>query len=186
MIGRDEAIGTLKRLLGAHRFVSIVGAGGMGKTTVAVALAYQLRDEFPDAVHFVDLVQSKKSRRTFRRQRNDGNSAFRRAACGHPALDRYLQKQAPHDAEKLVAAPFVLTEPPSATVLGYYTLSAAHIDAGRAGAAVPANENRRSVRLDRELRGPVQVQTLSATTHRSVVRSTAALRQVAAFLKEDR
>ena len=43
-----------------------------------------------------------------------------------------------------------------------------------------------SVRLVRELRGPVQVQTLSATTHRSVVRSTAALRQVAAFLKEDR
>ena len=52
-------------------------------------------------------------------------------ACGHPALDRYLQQQARQDAEKLVAAPLVLTGPPSATVLGYYTLSAAHIEADK-------------------------------------------------------
>ena len=48
--------------------------------------------------------------------------------CGSPALDRYLQQQARQDAEKRVAAPFVLTEPPSTTVLGYYTLSASVVD----------------------------------------------------------
>ena len=44
--------------------------------------------------------------------------------CGSEALDRYLKLQARQDAEKLVAAPFVLVEPPSSRVLGYYTLSA--------------------------------------------------------------
>ena len=48
-------------------------------------------------------------------------SGFR---CGSEALDRYLAQQARQDAEKNVAAPFVLVEPPSPAVLGYYTLSA--------------------------------------------------------------
>lgn len=51
-------------------------------------------------------------------------------ACGSAALDRYLQHQARQDAEKRVAAPFVLSEPPAARVLGYYTLSASTIGAG--------------------------------------------------------
>jgi hypothetical protein len=38
MIGRDESIGAVRALIIA-RFVSIVGAGGMGETTVAVAVA---------------------------------------------------------------------------------------------------------------------------------------------------
>ena len=50
-------------------------------------------------------------------------------ACGSVALDRYLQQQARQDAEKRVAAPFVLTEPPAARVLGYYTLSASVVNA---------------------------------------------------------
>jgi GNAT superfamily N-acetyltransferase len=49
-------------------------------------------------------------------------------ACGAEALDRYLRQQARQDAEKHVAAPFVLIEPPSADVLGYYTLSASIVD----------------------------------------------------------
>jgi GNAT superfamily N-acetyltransferase len=44
--------------------------------------------------------------------------------CGSEALDRYLRQQARQDAEKHVAAPFVLVEPQQAAVLGYYTLSA--------------------------------------------------------------
>ena len=44
--------------------------------------------------------------------------------CGSTALDRYLLQQARQDAEKSVAAPFVLTLPPALGVLGYYTLSA--------------------------------------------------------------
>ena len=50
-------------------------------------------------------------------------------SCGSAALDRYLQQQARQDADKRVAAPFVLTEPPTARVLGYYTLSASLVDA---------------------------------------------------------
>ncbi|MGA7178243.1 MAG: GNAT family N-acetyltransferase [Thiobacillaceae bacterium] len=48
--------------------------------------------------------------------------------CGKEALDRYIQRQARQDAEKHVAAPFVLVEPPSKRVLGYYTLSSSAVD----------------------------------------------------------
>jgi len=50
-------------------------------------------------------------------------------ACGSEPLDRYLKQQASQDAEKRVAAPFVLVEPPSRCVLGYDTLSASIITA---------------------------------------------------------
>lgn len=49
--------------------------------------------------------------------------------CGTGPLDRYLRQQARQDADKRVAAAFVLVEPPSARVLGYYTLSASVIHA---------------------------------------------------------
>ena len=49
--------------------------------------------------------------------------------CGSEPLDRYLKQQASQDAEKRVAAAFVLIEPPSKRVLGYYTLSASIIAA---------------------------------------------------------
>ena len=45
-------------------------------------------------------------------------------ACGVEPLDRYLRQQARQDADKHIAAPFVLLDPPSPQVLGYYTLSA--------------------------------------------------------------
>ena len=44
--------------------------------------------------------------------------------CGIEPLTAYLRLRARQDAEKHVAAPFVLIEPPSRAVLGYYTLSA--------------------------------------------------------------
>lgn len=50
--------------------------------------------------------------------------------CGSAALDRYLHQQARQDAEKNVAAPFVLTAAPAPQVLGYYTLSASLVNAG--------------------------------------------------------
>ncbi len=50
-------------------------------------------------------------------------------ACGSEPLDRYLRLQARQDAQKRVAAPFVLVEPPSSRVLGFYTLSASLIAA---------------------------------------------------------
>ena len=47
--------------------------------------------------------------------------------CGNEDLNRYLRDQARQDAEKRVAAPFVLTQPASPSVLGFYTLSASII-----------------------------------------------------------
>jgi predicted ATPase/DNA-binding winged helix-turn-helix (wHTH) protein len=55
MIGRDGAVETLSKLLISSRFVSVVGPGGMGKTTVAVSVGNALLDVFAHAVYFVDL-----------------------------------------------------------------------------------------------------------------------------------
>ena len=44
--------------------------------------------------------------------------------CGNADLNRYLKQQARQDADKHVAAAFVLVEPPAVVVRGYYTLSA--------------------------------------------------------------
>ena len=52
--------------------------------------------------------------------------AFR---CGNDALDRYLQQQARQEAEKHIAAPFVLVQESEPAVFGYYTLSASAIGA---------------------------------------------------------
>jgi GNAT superfamily N-acetyltransferase len=61
-------------------------------------------------------------------QKTHERSAF---SCGTAALDHYLQQQARQDAEKRVAAPFVLVDPAAPTVLGYYTLSASILNADK-------------------------------------------------------
>jgi GNAT superfamily N-acetyltransferase len=45
-------------------------------------------------------------------------------ASGAPELDRYLRVQAGQDAKRHLAAPFVLLDPATGAVIGYYTLSA--------------------------------------------------------------
>ncbi|MDX8518202.1 ATP-binding protein [Mesorhizobium dulcispinae] len=55
MVGRDEDVLKLSAQLNASRFVTIVGAGGVGKTTVAIAVGHHLIDAFYGAVLFVDL-----------------------------------------------------------------------------------------------------------------------------------
>ena len=55
MVGRDQTVREISALLAAERFVTIVGPGGIGKTTVAVSVGHELLTEFAGAVHFFDL-----------------------------------------------------------------------------------------------------------------------------------
>ena len=54
IVGRDDDVTRLSAELAASRLVTIVGAGGVGKTTVAIAVAHHLTDAFAGAVLFVD------------------------------------------------------------------------------------------------------------------------------------
>jgi predicted ATPase len=56
MVGRDDTLRSLAEQLQMWRFVSIVGSGGVGKTTVAISVAHALVDGFHDAVFFIDLA----------------------------------------------------------------------------------------------------------------------------------
>src|ERR1700677_1346644 len=56
MVGRDDAVRDLAKRLREQRFVSIVGAGGIGKTTVALSVAHEVLSEFDGAVQFLDLA----------------------------------------------------------------------------------------------------------------------------------
>jgi predicted ATPase/DNA-binding winged helix-turn-helix (wHTH) protein len=56
ILGRADVIESISRDLSKSRLISIVGPGGIGKTTVAVAIAESFLDRFPDGVWFVDLA----------------------------------------------------------------------------------------------------------------------------------
>jgi predicted ATPase/DNA-binding winged helix-turn-helix (wHTH) protein len=55
MVGRDEIVRELSEKLRSERFVTIVGPGGVGKTTVALSIANALLRDFAGAVCFVEL-----------------------------------------------------------------------------------------------------------------------------------
>lgn len=54
MVGREEEVRALSAQLAAARFVTVVGPGGVGKTTVAVAVTHDLLEAFAGAAMFVD------------------------------------------------------------------------------------------------------------------------------------
>jgi predicted ATPase len=55
MLGRRDALAAIQMKLAEQRFVTIVGPGGIGKTTIAVAVAHEMSGIFNSQVHFVDL-----------------------------------------------------------------------------------------------------------------------------------
>jgi predicted ATPase len=60
LIGRESELGALGELLRGHRAVTVLGAGGIGKTQCVLELARRMRAEFADGVWFFDLVPMKK------------------------------------------------------------------------------------------------------------------------------
>jgi len=56
VVGRDEVIATVASRCSQHRLVTIVGPGGIGKTTVAIAAAEQMSASFADGIWFVGLA----------------------------------------------------------------------------------------------------------------------------------
>lgn len=61
-IGRRTHIEEVRALLGEHRLVTITGAGGAGKTRLAVEVAGQSTGEFDGGVIYVDLAPVSESR----------------------------------------------------------------------------------------------------------------------------
>ena len=55
-VGRDAELTQLRELLAQNRLVTVSGAGGAGKTRLAIQLAAQLTGEFGDGVWYVDLA----------------------------------------------------------------------------------------------------------------------------------
>jgi predicted ATPase len=56
MIGRTEVVRGLAELVPQRRFLTVVGPGGIGKTSVALAVAGQLAGHYRDGTYFVDLA----------------------------------------------------------------------------------------------------------------------------------
>ncbi|BDG70490.1 ATP-binding protein [Roseomonas fluvialis] len=56
LIGREEMVRDLAGHLRQRRLVTLVGPGGIGKTTVALAVAETLANAYPDGVVLVDLA----------------------------------------------------------------------------------------------------------------------------------
>lgn len=55
MIGRDDAVGDIRTMLKLQRLITVLGTGGIGKTTVAVAVGHAALADFKGQVFFVDL-----------------------------------------------------------------------------------------------------------------------------------
>jgi predicted ATPase/class 3 adenylate cyclase/DNA-binding CsgD family transcriptional regulator len=55
-VGREAEVTRLRELLAENRLVTLTGAGGVGKTRLAIQVAAQLGGEFGDGVRYADLA----------------------------------------------------------------------------------------------------------------------------------
>ncbi|HEV2239863.1 MAG TPA: BTAD domain-containing putative transcriptional regulator [Streptosporangiaceae bacterium] len=56
MVGRTAAVAELRALLNERRLVTLTGPGGVGKTRLALEMATQSADAFPDGIWLVELA----------------------------------------------------------------------------------------------------------------------------------
>jgi non-specific serine/threonine protein kinase len=61
LIGRENELRQIDRLLGDGRSLTILGAGGMGKTQCALAFAHACTERFPDGIWFFDLAPRRRA-----------------------------------------------------------------------------------------------------------------------------
>jgi hypothetical protein len=55
-IGRERELAEAKALLGNTRLLTLLGAGGIGKTRLSLQIAADVLDDYPDGVWFVELA----------------------------------------------------------------------------------------------------------------------------------
>jgi Mrp family chromosome partitioning ATPase len=55
-VGRERELDAIKAALAESRLVTLTGVGGVGKTRLAVQVAAELADAFPDGVWLVELA----------------------------------------------------------------------------------------------------------------------------------
>jgi predicted ATPase len=56
IFGRESTVNALTAQLSRHRFITVAGTGGIGKTTVALAVAQRLLGSYHDGIWFLDLT----------------------------------------------------------------------------------------------------------------------------------
>jgi class 3 adenylate cyclase len=55
-VGREAELAELDTMVKAHRLVTLTGVGGVGKTRLALELAFRSADNFPDGVFVIELA----------------------------------------------------------------------------------------------------------------------------------
>jgi predicted ATPase/class 3 adenylate cyclase len=55
-VGREEVLAAVKKLFATTRSLTLLGAGGLGKTRLSLQLAAELIDDYPDGAWFVELA----------------------------------------------------------------------------------------------------------------------------------
>jgi ABC-type glutathione transport system ATPase component len=85
LFGRSEDVAAICALIDEHRVISIVGAGGIGKTSLAQAVAHRRRHDFADGSWMVELASSGMSSAqasgSRRRARNRESATFTSSAA---------------------------------------------------------------------------------------------------------
>ena len=61
-VGRERELAEIRKLLGTTRLVTLVGAGGIGKTRLSLQAAADVLDNYPDGIWFVEFAPLKDAR----------------------------------------------------------------------------------------------------------------------------
>ena len=81
-LGRRAEVEALRSMLRNHRLATITGAGGFGKTRLAVEVGAAVADHFPGGVWFVDLTVERSGDMVGHRV-NDALGVFEPSGAGH-------------------------------------------------------------------------------------------------------